>query len=114
MVLVQVLLLTAILRKNLNSYFLNNEINLSNIKNKTEFLFNLGLALGKLSKSDISKSFLCLGGVYHKKYYNIINNAFCNEKSIVFYQKNAVLSTFLYNLKYNFCSYGVYFYFKIH
>ena len=112
MVLVQVLLLTAILRKNLNSYFLNNEINLSNIKNKTEFLFKLGLALGKLSKSDISKSFLFLGGIYHKKYYNIINNAFCNEKSIVFYQKNAVLSVFLYNLKYNLCSYGIYFYLK--
>ena len=91
-------------------YFLNGKINLSSIKDKEKFLYNLSYSLSYLCCQSEYESFLICAGVYHKNYYEIIERVFLSKKITVFAQKNVEISEFLYNLKQNMCKYGIYFF----
>lgn len=91
------------------SFFCCNKINLSRIKNFHWLLNGIGDALKKLSKTDVDKSVIMIGGNCHKKYYSYILKAFYSDNSIVYNAKNANIGEFLCNLKYNLCNYGLFF-----
>lgn len=104
------LLQIIILRENDLDLFQDGKIKLSNKKNNKELLIKIANAIYNLSYSKVFTHRILIGGEYHKNYYNYICSGFFNEKNIVFIQKNALKSEFLYNLKHNMCNYGFYFY----
>lgn len=92
------------------SFFCCNKINLTKIDNISETLAGISYSLKLLSFSPVEKSRIMIGGEYHKKYYRILLNNFYDNDNIVLNAKNTHLSEFLYNLKYNICNFGLFFY----
>lgn len=92
-------------------YFINREFEINDETNK-DLLLKISNALFCLSNSSVFENRLAIGGFYHKNYYETICKGFYNGNNIVFNAKNALLTEFKYNLKYNLCNYGVYFYKK--
>ena len=92
-----------------NCVFCENYINLSEMKNKKEFLKNLAIALYSLSHSEVYDGRISIGGIYHKNYYEIIENTFCCGKSDVIFLIGCEIKQFLRNTKHNLCNYGIYF-----
>lgn len=93
-------------------YFKNGEFEINDTKDLDLVLLKISNSLFNLSNSSVFNNRLAIGGVYHKKYYDIICSGFYKTKNMVFNAKNMILSEFLYNLKHNLCNYGIYFYKK--
>jgi len=93
-------------------YFKNGEFEINDTKELDLVLLKISNSLFNLSNSPVFNNRLAIGGVYHKKYYDLICRGFYNNKNIVFNAKNMILSEFLYNLKHNLCNYGIYLYEK--
>lgn len=93
--------------KNFENFFENGKIDLSKILHKKKFLRLLGFSLFCLSDSCIIGAKLCVGGIYHKNYYNHIKTGFLNKKSTVLFEKNAKYRDFGAFVKQNMCNYGI-------
>ena len=67
----------------------------------------LGYALKALCYSPVWNARLCVGGIYHKNYYNSLKKGIFEPKSTVFFEKNVKLCDFGKFIKQHLCNYGI-------
>lgn len=94
----------------IDSFFNNGQVDLSNINDKKNFLNLLARGLYSLSHSKVYNGKLGIGGEYHKNYYLCLEKGFNLTKNEFFYLKNCDFNEFSLKIKLNLCNYGVYFY----